>query len=93
MFKSVLCLKLKIFTKKSIGLEKLANGRCVFEVQPTGTMVVDRVKEYNPYVFLLIFSLIFMAKQSDDEAKYNIFSVFNDTSHARCLVTTRKLKF
>ena len=61
MFKSVLCLKLKIFTKKSIGLEKLANGRCVFEVQPTGTMVVDRVKEYNPYVFLLILSLIFMA--------------------------------
>ena len=61
MFKSVLCLKLKIFTKKSVGLEKLANGRCVFEVQRAGTMVVDRVKEYNPYVFLLIFSLIFMA--------------------------------
>ena len=45
MFKSVLCLKLKIFTKKSVGLEKLVNGRCVFEVQPAGTMVVDRVKE------------------------------------------------
>ena len=31
--------------------------------------------------------------QSDDEAKYNICSVFNDISHFRCLVTTHKLKF
>ena len=61
VFKSVLSLKLKIFARKSTTLEKLANGRYVFEVQPTGTMVVDRVKEYNPYVFLLIFSLIFVA--------------------------------
>ena len=29
----------------------------------------------------------------DDEAKYNIWSVFNDISHFRCLVTTHKLKF
>ena len=95
MFKSVLCLKLKIFTKKSIGLEKLANGRCVFEVQPTGTMAVDRVKEYNPYAVVSVdFFTDFHGKcQSDDEAKYNIFSAFNDTSHVRCLVTTRKLKF
>ena len=34
--------KLKnLFTKKSISLEKLANARNVFEIQPTGTMVVD----------------------------------------------------
>ena len=73
MFKSVLCLKLKIFTKKSVGLEKLVNGRCVFEVQPAGTMVVDRVKEYNPYVFLLIFSLIFMAKPKRRRGKVQHF--------------------
>ena len=29
----------------------------------------------------------------DDEAKYNICSVFNDISHFRCFVTTHKLKF
>ena len=58
-------------------------------------MAVDRVKEYNPYAVVSVdFFADFHGKcQSDDEAKYNIFSVFNDTSHVRCLVTTRKLKF
>ena len=32
---------LKTFLKKSISLEKLANGRYDFPVQPTATMVVD----------------------------------------------------
>ena len=34
--------KLKnLFAKKSISLQKLANVRNVFEIQSTGTMVVD----------------------------------------------------
>ena len=34
--------KLKnLFAKKSISLQRLANARNVFEIQPTGTMVVD----------------------------------------------------
>ena len=34
--------KLKnLFTKKSISLQRLANARNVFEIQPTGSMVVD----------------------------------------------------
>ena len=41
VFKGVLSLKPKIFTKKSISLEKLANGRYDFEVQPTATIVID----------------------------------------------------
>ena len=41
MFETVLSLKPKIFTKKSISLKKLANGRYDFEVQPTGIIAVD----------------------------------------------------
>ena len=45
MFKGVLSLKPKIFTKESISLKKLANGRYDFGVQPTGTIVVDSLRE------------------------------------------------
>ena len=95
VFKSVLSLKLKIFARKSTTLEKLANGRYVFEVQPTGTMVVDSLSERIQSIRVSVdFFADFHGKcQSDDEAKYNICSVFNDTSHFQCLVTAHKLKF
>ena len=61
-FKSVLSLKLKMFARKSISLEKLANGRMFFKFnQPELWLLTAEVKEYNPYVFLLIFMLNFMA--------------------------------
>ena len=93
VFKSVLSLKLKIFARKSTTLEKLANGRYVFEVQPTGTMVVDSLSERIQSIRVSVdFFADFHGKcQSDDEAKYNICSVFNDTSHFQCLVTAHKL--
>ena len=95
VFKSVLSLKLKIFARKSTTLEKLANGRYVFEVQPTGTMVVDSLSERIQSIRVSVdFFADFHGKcQSDDEAKHKICSVFNDTSHFQCLVMAHKLKF
>ena len=54
-----------------------------FEVQLTGRMVVDSLSERLQSVSVSVdFFADFHGKcQSDDEGKYNICSVFNDTSH------------